>query len=54
MMTSRNSSLVNQRFLSTISLSIKGTIAKPPPKVKVPILAKVQNISVFSDIVFLL
>ena len=41
-----NSSWLSHCFFSTTSLSIICTIAKPPPMVKLPILAKVRKISV--------
>ena len=40
---SRNSSRSSQWYLSTISRSMIEIIAQPPPKVKAPILANVQN-----------
>ena len=40
---SRKSSSSIHLFLYTTSLSIKGIIATPPPRVKAPIFAKIMN-----------
>ena len=54
---SMNSSFSSHFFLSTISFSMSGTMAYPPPMVKLPILLNVINISfmmpIFLFVVFM-